>query len=204
VHSLTLYSRARSISGEKLKSTNGTFGLHLAHNTDVMITGLTMTNTEVASDPLFCHRTFLLAPRPFARCRCLLVTKLGPFEILAPIGKGGMGEVYRAHDSRLKRDVAIKVSNVQFTERFTREARAIATVNDTKNLSDTFRGDLNVRGLQIAVDDVLLVRGFDAVNQLLDDGKARHRVQRAAQVLGTITVRAASALIASGHVVIQE
>jgi eukaryotic-like serine/threonine-protein kinase len=51
--------------------------------------------------------------------------KLGPYEILEPIGKGGMGEVYRAHDPRLNRDVAIKVSNAQFTERFTREARAI-------------------------------------------------------------------------------
>ena len=97
-----------------------------------MITGLTMTNTEVASDPLFCHRTFRLKPRPFARCRCLPVTKLGPYEILAPIGKGGMGEVYRAHDSRLKRDVALKVFDAQFTERFTREARAIATLNHTK------------------------------------------------------------------------
>src|SRR6202022_3292713 len=57
--------------------------------------------------------------------------RLGPYEILAPIGKGGMGEVYRAHDSRLKRDVSIKVSNEQFTERFTREARAIAALNHT-------------------------------------------------------------------------
>ena len=57
--------------------------------------------------------------------------KLGPYEILAPVGKGGMGEVYRAHDSRLNRDVAIKVSNAQFTERFTREARAIAALNHT-------------------------------------------------------------------------
>ena len=40
--------------------------------------------------------------------------KLGPYEILAPIGAGGMGEVYRAHDSRLNRDVAIKVSAAQF------------------------------------------------------------------------------------------
>src|SRR6202051_2187324 len=56
---------------------------------------------------------------------------LGPYEILAPIGKGGMGEVYRAHDSRLNRDVAIKVSNAQFTERFAREARAIAALNHT-------------------------------------------------------------------------
>src|ERR1700746_451156 len=55
--------------------------------------------------------------------------KLGRYEILAPIGKGGMGEVYRAHDSRLNRDVAIKVSTAQFTERFEREARAIAALN---------------------------------------------------------------------------
>src|SRR3979409_1012963 len=55
--------------------------------------------------------------------------KLGPYEILAPIGKGGMGEGYLAHDSRLNRDVAIKVSNAQFTDRFTREARAIAALN---------------------------------------------------------------------------
>src|SRR6202795_1910356 len=57
--------------------------------------------------------------------------KLGPYEILALIGAGGMGEVYRARDSRLNRDVAIKVSNAQFTERFTHEARAIAALNHT-------------------------------------------------------------------------
>jgi serine/threonine protein kinase len=55
--------------------------------------------------------------------------KLGPYEILAPIGAGGMGQVYRARDSRLNRDVAIKVSSEQFSERFEREARAIAALN---------------------------------------------------------------------------
>src|SRR6185369_9047539 len=55
--------------------------------------------------------------------------KLGPYEILALIGKGGMGEVYRARDPRLNRDVAIKVSAGQFTERFEREARAVAALN---------------------------------------------------------------------------
>jgi len=56
-------------------------------------------------------------------------TKLGPYEILAPIGAGGMGEVYRARDPRVGRDVAIKVSTEQFSERFEREARAVAALN---------------------------------------------------------------------------
>src|ERR1051325_117958 len=55
--------------------------------------------------------------------------KLGPYEILSPIGKGGMGVVYRGHDSRLSRDVAIKVSSSQLPERFEREAKAIAALN---------------------------------------------------------------------------
>jgi serine/threonine protein kinase len=55
--------------------------------------------------------------------------KLGPYEILAPLGKGGMGEVYRARDTRLNREVAIKVSAERFSERFEREARAIAALN---------------------------------------------------------------------------
>jgi serine/threonine protein kinase/Tfp pilus assembly protein PilF len=55
--------------------------------------------------------------------------KLGPYEILALLGAGGMGEVYRARDPRLKRDVAIKISAHQFSERFEREAQAIAALN---------------------------------------------------------------------------
>src|SRR5947209_2998010 len=55
--------------------------------------------------------------------------KLGPYEIVSSLGKGGMGEVWRAHDSRLNRDVAIKLSAEQFSDRFEREARAIAALN---------------------------------------------------------------------------
>src|SRR2546426_10617488 len=55
--------------------------------------------------------------------------KLGPYEILAPIGAGGMGEVYRARDTRLDRIVAIKTSKTEFSERFAREARAVAALN---------------------------------------------------------------------------
>jgi serine/threonine protein kinase len=54
---------------------------------------------------------------------------LGPYEILAPLGAGGMGEVYKARDTRLDRLVAIKTSRTEFSERFEREARTIASLN---------------------------------------------------------------------------
>jgi eukaryotic-like serine/threonine-protein kinase len=56
-------------------------------------------------------------------------SKLGPYEILAPIGAGGMGEVWKARDTRLNRIVAIEQSDVRFSERFEREAHAIAALN---------------------------------------------------------------------------
>ncbi len=62
-------------------------------------------------------------------------TKLAHYEILEPIGKGGMGEVYRAKDSKLGRDVAIKVLPDEFAEseerlrRFQREAKVLASLN---------------------------------------------------------------------------
>src|SRR5690348_17849618 len=55
--------------------------------------------------------------------------QLGPYSIVEPIGAGGMGEVYKARDTRLDRTVAIKVSKDEFTERFDREARAVAALN---------------------------------------------------------------------------
>ena len=55
--------------------------------------------------------------------------KLGVYEIVGPIGAGGMGTVYRAKDTRLPRDAAIKVSAQKFSERFAREAHAIASLN---------------------------------------------------------------------------
>src|SRR4029077_12210301 len=62
-------------------------------------------------------------------------TKLGPFEILAPLGAGGMGEVYRARDSRLGREVAVKVLSPEFAadadrrKRFEQEARSASALN---------------------------------------------------------------------------
>ena len=62
-------------------------------------------------------------------------SKLGAYEITAPIGAGGMGEVYRAHDKKLGRDVAIKILPTEFAEdedrlqRFRREAQLLASLN---------------------------------------------------------------------------
>src|SRR5260370_1046047 len=55
--------------------------------------------------------------------------KLGPYEILSAIGRGGMGEVWKARDTRLNRDVAVKTSRVGFSGRFQKEAQAIAALN---------------------------------------------------------------------------
>jgi len=65
-------------------------------------------------------------------------TKLGPYEILSPLGAGGMGEVYRARDTRLDRTVAIKVllshlsSNADLKQRFEREAKSISSLNHSR------------------------------------------------------------------------
>src|SRR5215469_4294395 len=62
-------------------------------------------------------------------------TKLGPYEVLGPLGAGGMGEVYRARDTRLERTVAIKILPAQFSsdpvrkQRFEREAKTISNLN---------------------------------------------------------------------------
>ena len=62
-------------------------------------------------------------------------TKLGPYEILSPLGAGGMGEVYRARDTRLGRDVAVKVlpqhlsANAEVRARFEREAKTVSSLN---------------------------------------------------------------------------
>src|SRR5215468_10989294 len=62
-------------------------------------------------------------------------TRLGPYEVLSPLGAGGMGEVYRAKDTRLDRTVAVKVlperlsSNPERRQRFDREARTISSLS---------------------------------------------------------------------------
>ena len=84
-------------------------------------------------------------------------TRIGPYEVVSGIGAGGMGEVYRAHDTRLNRTVAIKVLSRQFASdpdrlsRFEREARTLASLNHP-NIAQIFgterQGDVHALAME--------------------------------------------------------
>jgi Tol biopolymer transport system component/predicted Ser/Thr protein kinase len=105
--------------------------------------------------------------------------KLGPYEIVAPIGVGGMGEVYKARDPRLNRDVAIKVSKAEFTERFTREARTVAQLNHP-NICHLYDVGPNYLVMEL-IDGVPLkgplpvAKAVEYAGQILDALEAAHR-----------------------------
>src|ERR1700674_1705098 len=86
-------------------------------------------------------------------------TRLGPYEILSPLGAGGMGEVYRARDSKLKRDVAVKVlpqalaADPEALARFEREALAVAALSHPNILAIHDFG--NQDGIAYAVMELL-------------------------------------------------
>src|SRR6202521_4346641 len=86
-------------------------------------------------------------------------TRLGPYEILSPLGAGGMGEVYRARDSKLKRDVAVKVlpqalaADPEALARFEREALAVAALSHPNILAIHDFG--NQDGISYAVMELL-------------------------------------------------
>jgi serine/threonine protein kinase len=105
--------------------------------------------------------------------------KLGPCEILAPIGEGGMGDVYKARDARLGHMVAIKVSKEQFSERFEREARAVAALNHPNicTLHDVGPNYLLmelVEGVPLK-GPVPLEKAVEYAGQILDALDAAHR-----------------------------
>src|SRR3954451_1029644 len=97
---------------------------------------------------------------PLERGACL-----GPYEILSPIGAGGMGEVYKARDTRLDRAVAIKVSKEAFSERFEREARAVATLNHP-NICQLY--DVGPDYLVMEFVEGTPIASVDATRKLLD------------------------------------
>jgi Tol biopolymer transport system component/tRNA A-37 threonylcarbamoyl transferase component Bud32 len=92
-------------------------------------------------------------------------TRLGPYEILDQIGEGGMGAVYKARDTRLDRTVAIKVSQTQFTERFEREARAVAALNHP-NICQLY--DVGENYLVMEFVDGVPISRSDSTRKLLD------------------------------------
>src|SRR3970282_890572 len=94
-------------------------------------------------------------------------TALGPYEIIAPLGAGGMGEGYRARDTRLGRDVAVKVlpqhlsSSPDLRARFEREARAVSSLNHPHicTLHDIGReGDTDYLVMELVEGETLATR----------------------------------------------
>ena len=84
-------------------------------------------------------------------------SRLGPYEILAPLGVGGMGEVYRARDPRMGREVAIKVSGERFSDRFDREVRAVAALNHP-NICQIYDVGLNYLVMELVEGSTLAER----------------------------------------------
>jgi len=107
-------------------------------------------------------------------------TRLGSYEIVAPIGAGGMGEVYRARDAKLNRDVAIKVlpdqlgANPDALSRFEREAQAVAALSHPNILAIHDFGTAS-----IPVDGTTTTRAY-AVTELLDGETLRAKLENGA------------------------
>src|SRR5689334_10105996 len=91
--------------------------------------------------------------------------RLGPYEIVGLVGAGGMGEVYKAVDTRLDRTVAIKVSTERLPERFEREARAIAALNHP-NICQIY--DVGPDYLVMEFIDGVPIRPVDRVSTLME------------------------------------
>ena len=91
-------------------------------------------------------------------------TRLGPYEVTALIGQGGMGEVYRAHDTKLDRDVALKVLPDVFADdperlaRFQREAKVLASLNHPSSSTSTDWRQPRARSLEAAHEQGLIDR----------------------------------------------
>ena len=105
-------------------------------------------------------------------------SRLGVYTIVAPLGAGGMGTVYRARDPRLDRDVALKVADAQFSERFTREAKAIAALNHA-NICHLYDVGPDYLVMELVEGETLrgplaLADALPIVRQLVDGIEAAH------------------------------
>ena len=103
----------------------------------------------------------------------------GPYEVVAPIGAGGMGEVFRARDTRLNRTVALKVSREQFSDRFLLEARATAALNHP-NIATLYDVGPDYLVMEFVEGETLhgplpIARALTYARQVLDALEAAHR-----------------------------
>jgi len=109
--------------------------------------------------------------------------RFGSYELLSAIGKGGMGEVWKARDTRLDRTVAVKFSNAEFTDRFQREARAIAALNHP-----------NIATLHDVGDDYLVMEYVDG-EPLHAPGGVRKLVDLAVQIADGLSAAHAAGIV---------
>jgi serine/threonine protein kinase len=120
--------------------------------------------------------------------RSLLGRQVGPYRIASPLGAGGMGEVYRAHDSKLGRDVAIKTLPAEFAQdserlaRFRREARTLASLNHP-NIAAIYgieeSGEVDCLVLELVEGETLrgplsVEKALDCASQIADALEAAH------------------------------
>jgi serine/threonine protein kinase len=110
--------------------------------------------------------------------------KLGPYEILSLIGVGGMGEVYKARDTRLDRIVALKVAKSEFSARFEREARTVGAFNH-KYICQLYDVGPNFLAMEL-IDGVPLKGPLPVEKALHTPGRfSRHWMRRTAKASRT-------------------
>ena len=125
-------------------------------------------------------------------------SRLGPYEVIAPIGVGGMGEVYRARDTKLNRDVALKVLPEAFVRdperlaRFQREAEVLASLNHP-NIAQIYgledSGDTTALVLELVEGQTLaerIAQGAIPLDEALDIARQIAEAVEAAHALGII------------------
>jgi eukaryotic-like serine/threonine-protein kinase len=117
-------------------------------------------------------------------------SRLGPYEILSPLGAGGMGEVYRAADSRLAREVALKVLPAAFARdaermaRFAREAKILASLNHP-NIASVY-GLEDAAGVRALVME--LVEGRTLADRLEQGALPKDEAHRLAAAVGGVGI----------------
>ncbi len=161
--------------------------LMLRREVEAMLNGLDLAG-QFGEDPLF-ESASSLEPDSSSRVMQLAPgARLGPYKIIAAIGAGGMGEVYRAHDTRLSRDVAIKTLPPAFADdperltRFRREARMLASLNHP-NIAAIYglekSGDVDHLVLELVEGEILsgpipVDKALDYARQVAEALEAAH------------------------------